>query len=209
MAMFEGFETADVDVGATTIWSRWGGMGLPLRVLHGFPETHVTWRSVAPQLAEQFTVVYADLRGYGSSGTPPSTPDHAPYAKRAMAADMVTLMERLGFDQFSVLGHDRGGRVAYRLALDHAERVDRPVVLDVVQPVKRWTGQTVGWRLVTDHGRVRTSWHLADMGSRRRGRPACRRALLPRAESRGHARRAVRVPRALTAPSCATFARRP
>jgi haloacetate dehalogenase len=97
--MFEGFETADVDVGATTIWSRRGGTGLLLLLLHGFPETHVMWRSVAPQLAEQFTVVCADLRGYGASGTPPSARDHAAYGKRAMAADMVTLMERLGFDR--------------------------------------------------------------------------------------------------------------
>jgi haloacetate dehalogenase len=90
------------------------------------------WRSVAPALAEQFTVVCADLRGYGSSGTPASTPDHAPYAKAAMAADMVTLMGRLGFDRFTVVGHDRGGRVAYRLALDHGERIDHLVVLDVI-----------------------------------------------------------------------------
>ena len=130
--MFEDFETARVDVGATTIAFRRGGTGPPLLLLHGFPETHLMWRGVAPTLAEQFTVVCADLRGYGSSGTPQSTPDHAPYAKTAMAADMVTLMEHLGFDQFSVVGHDRGGRVAYRLALDHAERIDRLAVLDVV-----------------------------------------------------------------------------
>ena len=130
--MFEGFETARVDVGPTTIGFRRGGAGPPLLLLHGFPETHVMWRSVAPTLAAQFTVVCADLRGYGSSGTPPSTPDHVPYGKSAMAADMLTLMERLGFDRFPVVGHDRGGRVAYRLALDHGERIDRLVVLDVV-----------------------------------------------------------------------------
>ena len=90
------------------------------------------WHRVAPELAKMFTVVCADLRGYGASGTPPSTPDHAPYAKTAMAADMVVLMERLGFERFSVVGHDRGGRVAYRLALEHADRVDRLAVLDVV-----------------------------------------------------------------------------
>lgn len=130
--MFEGFETGRVDVGPTTIAFRRAGAGPPLLMLHGFPETHVMWRSVARPLAEQFTVVCADLRGYGWSGTPPSTPDHAPYAKSAMAADMVTLMDHLGFDRFSVIGHDRGGRVAYRLALEHAEQVDRLVVLDVV-----------------------------------------------------------------------------
>jgi haloacetate dehalogenase len=130
--MFENFETGRVDVGPTTIWFRRGGTGPPLLLLHGFPQTHLMWRSLAPALAEQFTVVCADLRGYGSSGTPASTPDHAPYAKAAMAADMVTLMGRLGFDRFTVVGHDRGGRVAYRLALDHGERIDHLVVLDVI-----------------------------------------------------------------------------
>jgi haloacetate dehalogenase len=130
--VFENFDVAVVDVGATTISLRRGGAGPGLLLLHGFPETHVMWRSVAPALAEQFTVVCADLRGYGASGTPPSTANHAPYAKSAMAADMVTLMERLGFDRFSVVGHDRGGRVAYRLALDHPDRLERLAVLDVV-----------------------------------------------------------------------------
>jgi haloacetate dehalogenase len=130
--MFEGFESAVVDVGPTTIALRRAGAGPPLLLLHGFPETHVMWRSVAPSLAENFTVVCADLRGYGGSGTPPSTPDHAPYAKTAMAADMAALMVRLGFGRFSIVGHDRGGRVAYRLALDYGERVDRLAVLDVI-----------------------------------------------------------------------------
>src|SRR5919108_5299879 len=130
--MFSGFETSVVDVGETTIFIRRKGSGSPLLLLHGFPETHVMWHRIAPTLAEQFTVVCADLRGYGSSGTPASTPDHAPYAKAAMAADMVTLMGRLGFDRFTVVGHDRGGRVAYRLALDHGERIDHLVVLDVI-----------------------------------------------------------------------------
>jgi haloacetate dehalogenase len=122
---FAGFESEVIDVGPTTIALWWGGTGAPLLLLHGFPETHVMWRSVAPALAADFTVVCADLRGYGASGTPPSTSDHAPYAKTAIAADMVALMGRLEFDRFSIVGHDRGGRVAYRLALDHAEQVDR------------------------------------------------------------------------------------
>jgi haloacetate dehalogenase len=130
--MFEGFESRVVDVGPTTIALRWHGAGPPVLLLHGFPETHVMWHRIAPMLAEQFTVVCADLRGYGASGTPSSTPDHAPFAKTAMAADMVALMERLGFERFSLVGHDRGGRVAYRLALDHDERVDRLAVLDVL-----------------------------------------------------------------------------
>ncbi len=129
---FEGFQRALVDVCATTIALRWGGTGHPVLLLHGFPETHVMWHRVAPGLAEDFTVVCADLRGYGASGTPPSTPDHAPYAKSAMAGDMVAVMERLGFDRFSVVGHDRGGRVAYRLALDYGKRVEKLAVLDVV-----------------------------------------------------------------------------
>jgi haloacetate dehalogenase len=130
--MFEDFDTAVADVGATTIAFRRAGAGPPLLLLHGFPETHVMWRSVAPMLAADYTVICADLRGYGGSGTPTSTPDHAPYAKTAMAADMVALMDGLGFDRFSIVGHDRGGRVAYRLALDYGERVDRLAVLDVI-----------------------------------------------------------------------------
>src|SRR5215208_6443422 len=96
------------------------------------------WRSVAPLLARRFTVVCADLRGYGRSGCPPSAPDHAPYAKGAMARDMVAVMERLGFPRFSVVGHDRGGRVAYRLALDHPDRVERLAVLDVLPTGMVW-----------------------------------------------------------------------
>jgi haloacetate dehalogenase len=130
--MFDGFETVQVDVGDTTIFARRKGDGRPLLLLHGFPETHVMWHRVAPVLARQFTVVCADLRGYGRSGKPASTPDHAPYAKSAMAIDMVRLMEALGFSTFSVAGHDRGARVAYRLALDHPGRVDRLALLDVI-----------------------------------------------------------------------------
>jgi haloacetate dehalogenase len=130
--VLEGFDRAVVDVGPTVIAAAWGGTGPPLLMLHGFPETHLMWRALAPELAADFTVVCADLRGYGASGTPASTRDHGPYAKRAMAADVVMLMERLGFDRFSVVGHDRGGRVGYRLALDHPERIDRLAVLDVV-----------------------------------------------------------------------------
>jgi haloacetate dehalogenase len=130
--MFGNLQSTTIDVGATTIAIRWGGTGPAVLLLHGFPETHVMWRKVAPALAEDFTVVCADLRGYGDSGTPHSTPDHAPYAKGPTAADMVALMEYLGFERFSVIGHDRGGRVAYRLALDHAGRVERLAVLDVV-----------------------------------------------------------------------------
>src|SRR5918911_1000934 len=130
--MFEGFEATTVDAGATTIFLRRRGGGPPLLLLHGFPETHLMWRDVAPALADAFTVVCADLRGYGASGKPPSRPDHAPYAKRGMAGDMVRMMEAQGFPRFSVAGHDRGARVAYRMALDHPERIARLALLDVI-----------------------------------------------------------------------------
>src|SRR5919197_1671734 len=116
--------SAEIRTDETTIFVRWYGCGPPLLLLHGFPETHLMWRSVAPLLARNFTVVCADLRGYGRSGCPVSAPNHAPYSKRAMARDMVSVMARLGFEHFCIAGHDRGGRVAYRAALDHPDRVD-------------------------------------------------------------------------------------
>jgi haloacetate dehalogenase len=130
--MFEGFELAMVDVGEVQLRVRRGGSGPPLLLLHGHPQTHVMWHAVAPALARDFTVVCPDLRGYGESSKPPSTPDHEPYSKRAMARDQIALMQALGFEAFGVCGHDRGGRCAYRLALDHPERVDRLAVLDIV-----------------------------------------------------------------------------
>jgi haloacetate dehalogenase len=107
-------------------------------LLHGFPQTHLMWRSVAPALARRFTVVCADLRGYGGSGCPVSAPDHAPYSKRVMARDMVAVMSRLGFQRFSVAGHDRGARVAYRLALDCPQQIDRLAALDVLPTLDAW-----------------------------------------------------------------------
>jgi haloacetate dehalogenase len=136
--MLEDFASAEIQTGETTIFVRSHGSGPPLLLLHGFPQTHVMWRGVAPRLARDFTVVCADLRGYGHSGCPVSTPDHAPYAKRAMAQDMVAVMEDLGFPRFSVAGHDRGGRVACRMALDHPARVDRLAVLDIVPTETVW-----------------------------------------------------------------------
>jgi haloacetate dehalogenase len=136
--MLEGFQAAEVETGETRIFVRWAGTGPPLLLLHGFPQTHLMWRSVAPRLARRFTVLCADLRGYGRSGCPASAPDHDSYAKRAMARDMVAVMDRLGFPRFSVAGHDRGGRVAYRLALDHPERVDRIAVLDILPTAEVW-----------------------------------------------------------------------
>src|SRR6266545_2641446 len=136
--MMDDFETAEIQTGEASIFVRWSGSGSPILLLHGFPQTHLMWRSVAPLLARNFTVVCADLRGYGRSGCPASTTDHAPYAKRAMAQDMVIVMERLGFPRCSVAGHDRGGRVAYRMALDHPSRVARLAVLDILPTGTVW-----------------------------------------------------------------------
>ena len=132
------FQALAVDAGEARIAVRHGGSGAPVLLLHGFPETSLMWREIAPLLASRYSVVCADLRGYGESSCPPSAPDHAAYSKRAMAQDMVVVMENLGFARFAVVGHDRGGRVAYRAALDHPGRVDRLAVLDVVPIDAAW-----------------------------------------------------------------------
>jgi haloacetate dehalogenase len=123
-------EQLRIDTGEAVISVSRGGTGPGLLLLHGFPQTRLMWRDIAPRLTPRFTVVCADLRGYGTSGTPPSSADHAPYSKRAMARDMVSVMAQLGFEHFFVAGHDRGGRAAYRAALDHPDRVDALAVLD-------------------------------------------------------------------------------
>jgi len=130
--VFDGFEEFNIVTRGTTIHGRWGGEGPPALLLHGIPETHLMWHRVAPQLAEYFTVVATDLRGFGNSGTPSSTPDHAPYSMREIARDQVEVMNTLGFNQFSVVGHDRGARCAYRMALDYPRVVARLAVLDIV-----------------------------------------------------------------------------
>jgi haloacetate dehalogenase len=130
--MFDGFALEQVTVGTVDLRVRHGGGGPPVVLLHGHPRTHTTWWRVAPRLAEYFSVVCPDLRGYGRSSKPPTTADHTPYSKRAMAGDIVGLMRRLGHERFSVVGHDRGAYVAFRLAMDHPERVDRLAVLDAV-----------------------------------------------------------------------------
>ena len=130
--MLDGFETTEIDTGGARIHVRRAGSGPPLLLLHGYPQTHAMWHRIAPALAEDFTVVLTDLRGYGASSKPASLPDHWPYTKRAMARDQVAVMHALGFDRFAVCGHDRGGRVGYRMALDHPERVTRLAVLDIV-----------------------------------------------------------------------------
>ena len=130
--MFEGFELSMVDTGDVRLRVRHGGNGPPVLLLHGHPQTHFMWHKVAPLLARDFTVIAADLRGYGQSSKPPSTPDHMPYSKRVMALDQIALMRYFGFDEFSVVGHDRGGRCAYRMALDHPGRVRKLAVLDII-----------------------------------------------------------------------------
>jgi haloacetate dehalogenase len=130
--VFEGFESLDIAAAGATIRTRVGGSGPPLLLLHGNPQTHVMWHEVAPRLAEEFTVVATDLRGYGDSSKPPTTADHAPYSKREMALDQISVMESLGFERFFVAGHDRGGRCAYRMALDHPERVLKLATLDII-----------------------------------------------------------------------------
>jgi len=136
--MFEDFTAAEFHTGETTIFVRTHGSGPPVLLLHGFPETHLMWHRVAPLLARQFTVVCADLRGYGNSGCPVSTANHEPYSKRVMARDMIAVMKHLGFTRFAVAGHDRGGRVATRLALDHPDQIERLAVLDIVPTEVVW-----------------------------------------------------------------------
>jgi haloacetate dehalogenase len=130
--VFEGFTLDQIDVGECDLRVRYGGSGPPVLLLHGHPRTHATWHRVAPLLARTHSVVCPDLRGYGESSKPATTADHEPYSKRAMARDCVALMHRLGHQRFAVVGHDRGGYVALRTALDHPTAVTRLVVLDGV-----------------------------------------------------------------------------
>jgi haloacetate dehalogenase len=130
--VFEGFAARRITTSGAQIHTVIGGSGPPLLLLHGYPQTHVLWHKIAPRLASEFTVVAADLRGYGDSSKPEGGADHAGYSKRAMAQDMVEVMSAFGFECFALAGHDRGARVAYRLALDHPLCVDRLAVLDIV-----------------------------------------------------------------------------
>lgn len=141
---FEGFETREVAVSGARIHARVGGSGPPLLLLHGYPQTHVMWHRVVPGLARHFSVVAADLRGYGQSSKPAAGDDYVGYSKRTMAVDMVELMASLGFPSFALAGHDRGARVAYRLALDHPAAVTRLIVMDIIPTLDQF--ESLGWR---------------------------------------------------------------
>ncbi|MFZ0043751.1 MAG: alpha/beta hydrolase [Solirubrobacteraceae bacterium] len=136
--MFEGFAEHELACDRGAIHARVGGAGPPLLLLHGYPESHLMWHAVAPLLAEHFTVVAADLSGYGASLRPAAADDHAPHSKRALALDQVQAMASFGHERFAVAGHDRGGRVGYRMALDHPERVSGLAVLDIVPTAEVW-----------------------------------------------------------------------
>jgi haloacetate dehalogenase len=135
---FDGFTLADVQVPGGAIRVRHGGSGPPLLLLHGNPQTHAMWHLVAPDLARHFDVVCPDLRGYGFSFKPEATPDHAPYAKRAMAKDMIAVMEHFGHRDFLLAGHDRGARLAHRVALDYPDRVQKLAVLDIIPTLEHF-----------------------------------------------------------------------
>jgi haloacetate dehalogenase len=145
--MFEGFERIRVEAEGANINAVRGGEGPPVLLLHGYPQTLAMWHLIAPRLAESFTVVAADLRGYGESSRPEGGEDHAGYSKRAMALDQVEVMRKLGFDSFTIAGHDRGARVAHRMALDYPERVTKLAVLDIVPT--RHVFETVDKELAT------------------------------------------------------------
>ena len=130
--LFPGFDVVDLPLPGSSVHAVTGGEGPPLVLLHGYPQTHAMWSSIAPQLARDHTLVVPDLRGYGDSGKPADGEGHAGHSFRAMAADVAALMAHLGHDAYAVVGHDRGARVTHRLALDHADRVTRAAVLDVL-----------------------------------------------------------------------------
>ncbi len=137
--LFPGFSTHNIQTSGAQIYVRVGGSGVPLVLLHGYPQTHVCWHKIAPQLAAHFTVIIPDLRGYGSTSAPEGDPpEHARYSKRAMACDVVELMATLGHKKFMVAGHDRGGRVAYRMALDHGDQITKLAVLDILPTSVVW-----------------------------------------------------------------------
>lgn len=150
-ALFEGFETRRIATGGAEINLVTGGSGPGLLLLHGYPQTHAMWHKIAPLLAEHFTVVAPDLRGYGDSDKPADDDSHFTYSKRAMGQDMAEVMSALGLERFCLAGHDRGGRVAHRLTLDHADRVEKLAVLDIAPTYKMFQA--------TDQHLARATFH--------------------------------------------------
>ncbi len=150
MAAFDGFEPHEIAAGEATIFARVGGSGPPLLLLHGYPQSHLMWARVAGALKDSFTVVAADLRGYGASSAPASRRGER-YTKRVMAKDAIALMAALGHDRFAIAGHDRGGRVAYRLALDHPDRVTKIAVLDISPTGEMWAGMDAARAMAVYH----------------------------------------------------------
>jgi len=148
---FPGFEQRRINTSGAEINLVTAGNGPPLLLLHGYPQTHLMWRKLAPQFAREFTLVIPDLRGYGDSSKPPAGPDNENYSKRALAQDQVETMAALGFERFAVAGHDRGARVAHRLARDHGERIERLALLDIVPTLYRF--ETIDQKAAT------SSWH--------------------------------------------------
>jgi len=130
--LFPGFTTQTIKTSGAEIHTLRGGSGLPLLLIHGYPQTHVEWHKIAGRLAEKFTVVMTDLRGYGDSSKPPDGENHANYSKRAMALDQIEVMRALGFQRFAVVGHDRGARVTWRMAIEHPDAITKAVVIDIV-----------------------------------------------------------------------------
>jgi haloacetate dehalogenase len=135
----DSFEASQVEVSGNTIFVRRYGKGPAILLVHGFPRTSLMWRFLAPKLAEDHTVICIDLRANGRSGIPASTDDHFPYSKRAMAKELVEVMAKLGFPTFTLIGHDRGGRVSYRMALDHPKCIERLAVFDVIPILEAWS----------------------------------------------------------------------
>jgi len=149
--MFEGFTHTQIETSGARINLRHGGSGPPLLLLPGNPLTHVMWHKIAPRLAEDFTVVATDLRGYGDSSKPEGGADHSGYSFRAMAQDQVEVMQALGFSQYHVCGHDRGGRAAHRMALDHPDRVKKVAFLDIVPTYHMLNNIKKAWAVDSYH----------------------------------------------------------
>jgi haloacetate dehalogenase len=149
--LFPGFESHYIDTPAGKLFARSGGDGPPLLLIHGFPQTHVEYHRIAPALAKKFRLILPDLPGYGWSEIPEAGPDHAPYTKRAMGNALIELMEKLGHVHFGVIGHDRGGRVGYRMALDHPGRVSKLCVLDIIPTLDMWKGMNALRSMIVYH----------------------------------------------------------